>query len=217
MKKEKAVIFDLDGTLIDSLNDIAICANQVLKQFDLPVHEIEEYKNFVGGGAEILIRNCTPSNTSEEKISKILKSFKEIYEINLHSNTKPYDGIFELMKNLHTQNIQIGVLSNKPHEFTVKYVEKFFSEYNIKESHGQKKDVPKKPNPSAAIDIAKNFNIKCQDIFFIGDSDVDIKTAKNAGMIAVGVSWGFRGTKELIENGADYIVKTPQDILKLLE
>lgn len=214
--KEKAIIFDLDGTLIDSLTDIALCANEVLKKLNLPIHKIGDYKNFVGGGVLILIKNCMPKGSSPELIKKACDEFKIIYDQKLQGNTKPYDGINDLLQSLNNKNIKIGVLSNKPHEFTLKYVDKFFSLYNIVETHGQKEGLPAKPDPIGAVNIAKAFNIPCENIYFVGDSDVDMKTAKNAGMQAVGVSWGFRGTKELIENGADFIVKTPQDILKLL-
>lgn len=217
MINKKAVIFDMDGTLLNSLKDIAICSNIVLDEFNLPVHQLEDYKNFVGGGIQVLIENCTPNNISEELFSKIFERFKEVYEMGVQNETKPYEGIYDLLKQLDEKEIKMGILSNKIHEFTVKYYEKFFHDINMQEVHGQKKNIPKKPDPTAAKLIAKNFNIPCDNILFVGDSDVDIKTAKNAGMIAVGVSWGFRGTKELIENGADYIVKTPQDILKLLE
>ncbi len=214
--KENAFIFDLDGTLIDSLTDIALCANKVLEEFSLPTHKIEDYKTFVGGGAEVLIENCTPKNSSKELIQEVLKQFKIVYDQNLQGNTQPYDGIYELLETLKNQNYKVGVLSNKPHKFTLKYVEQFFSSYNISEPHGQKEEVPKKPDPTGAINIAKSFNMPHENIYFIGDSDVDMQTAKNAGMIAVGVRWGFRGVDELLENGADFIVDTPLDILKLL-
>lgn len=214
--KNIAIIFDLDGTLLDSLYDIAICANIVLKEHKLPVHEIDDYKKFVGGGAEILIRNCTPKDTSEILIEKLLKRFKEVYEENLHSNTKPYEGIYDLLEELSKYKVKLAVLSNKPHEFTVKYVNKFFNKYNILEIHGQKENIPKKPNPTAAINIANSFNISCEKTFFVGDTDVDMKTGKNANMIAVGVKWGFRSLDELLENGADFIVEKPLDILDLI-
>lgn len=214
--KEKAIIFDMDGTLIDSLRDIAICANKVLEEFNLPIHPLEDYKYFVGGGALVLIQNCTPKDLDEKREQEVLKRFIESYDTKLQANTKPYDGINELLQELHNKGIKIGILSNKPHEFTLKYAQAFFDDFNIPEIHGQKKDIPKKPNPKAAIDIAKAFNIPCEDILFVGDSDVDMKTAKNANMKAVGVSWGFRGVEELIEHGADYIVKTPKDILELI-
>ena len=215
--QDKALIFDLDGTLIDSLTDIALCANEVLKEFNLPTHTIEEFKNFVGGGAQVLIENCTPKDTDEKTVLEVLKRFKEVYDQNIHNNTKPYEGINQLLENLHQENYQIGILSNKPHKFTLKYADDFFSKFNLKEVHGQKEDIPKKPHKKGAVDIAKAFNIPCEKVYFIGDSDVDMQTAKNAGMIAVGVAWGFRGTQELIENGADFIVQTPEDILKLVQ
>ena len=214
---KKAIIFDLDGTLIDSLTDIALCANEVLKEFKYPTHEIEDYKKFVGGGALFLMNNCSPKNISKEDVYKLFERFKKVYDTAVYSNTKPYDGIYELLEKLSEKEYKIGVLSNKPHEFTLKYVEKFFDKYNFQEIHGQKDHIPKKPDPIAAINIAKSFNTKCEDILFIGDSDIDIKTAKNANMIAVGVEWGFRGSEELIENGADYILKTPLNLLNLLE
>ena len=214
---KKAIIFDLDGTLINSLEDIAISANLVLKEFNLPIHEISDYKNFVGGGASVLVNNCVPRNSSEDLKEKVLNRFKKVYDQEHHLNTKPYDGIIELLENLTKKEIKIGILSNKPHYFTCKYVEEFFSDYNILETHGQKKDIPKKPHPKAALDIAKSFKIEPSNIFFVGDSDVDIKTALNSNMIPVGVKWGFRGPRELIENGAKYIVDTPEDILKLFE
>ena len=212
---KKAIIFDLDGTLIDSIIDIALCANIVLKEFNLPTHEIDAYRNFVGGGALFLIENCMPKNSSKQQISEVLERFKIVYDNEEHDNTKPYEGIYDLLKSLIKQNIKVGVLSNKPHYFTCKYIEEFFKDLELDEIHGQKEKIPRKPHPIGAIEIANSFNISCENIFFVGDSDVDMKTAKNANMKAVGVEWGFRGPKELIENGADYIVKTPKDILEL--
>lgn len=214
---KKAVIFDLDGTLINSLTDIALCANKVLEEFNLPTHEIEDYKKFVGGGALFLMKNCSPKETSDDKILKLFERFKEIYDTAIYSNTKPYKGVYELLDELKKQEIKVGILSNKPHEFTLKYVNKFFSKYDLKEVHGQKENIPKKPDPIAAQLIVDAFEMKNEDIFFIGDSDVDMQTATNARMIAVGVSWGFRGVDELIDNGARHIVQTPIDILKLFK
>lgn len=215
--KTKALIFDLDGTLIDSLEDIAICANMVLQQFGLPTHAIKDYKRFVGAGAQVLMENCTPKNSSEELVQKTIKEFKVIYDQNMKNNTFPYEGIDELLEQLTKDNYKIGVLSNKPHKFTLQYIEKLFKNYNMIEVHGQKDNIPRKPNPIAAINIAKSFDIACEDIYFIGDTDIDMQTAKNAGMIAVGVKWGFRTVKELEDNGANFIVNKPLDILKLLK
>lgn len=214
---KKAIIFDLDGTLIDSLTDIALCANEVLKEFNLPTHKIEDYKRFVGGGALILMKNCSPSNLSEDEVLKLFERFKEIYDTAIYSNTKPYDGVYELLDELTKKEYKIGVLSNKPHKFTLKYVEKFFDKYNFQEIHGQKEEIPKKPHPAGAINIADAFDMNTENILFVGDSDIDMQTATNSNMIAVGVEWGFRTVDELIENGAKHIVKTPLDIIDLLE
>lgn len=215
--KEKAIIFDLDGTLINSLTDIALCANKVLEKFNMPTHEIEDYKNFVGGGALFLMENCSAKNSTKDEVYELFESFKAIYDTAIYENTKPYDGIYELLDKLLEKNYKIGVLSNKPHEFTLKYVDKFFAKYKFQEVHGQKENIPKKPDPIAAINIAKAFDVDCENIIFVGDTGVDMKTAKSAKMKAIGVAWGFRGTKELLKNGADHIVQTPQDILQLLE
>ncbi|RXJ65919.1 HAD family hydrolase [Halarcobacter ebronensis] len=215
--KAKAVIFDMDGTILNSLEDIAISSNIVLKEFNFPTHKIEDYKNFVGGGVQILLDNCTPKDISQELYKKVFERFKEVYENNVHNRTKPYEGIYELLKELKRREIKMGILSNKMHDFTLKYYEKFFMDFNMQEVHGQKSHIPKKPDPMGATLIAKSFNLEPSQILFVGDSDVDMQTAKAAGMISVGVAWGFRGIEELIEHGANHIVKTPIDILNLLE
>ena len=216
---KKTIIFDLDGTLIDSLEDIAVCMNQVLKELNLPIHEMNNYKYFVGGGISILVDNALNALNKEitdELKEKVTQRFKEIYDQKLHLKTKAYDGIYELLDELVTLDCNIGILSNKPHEFTVQYANSLFSKYNIKEVHGQKSDVPKKPDPIAAITIANSFNIPCEEIYFVGDTMVDMQTAVNANMIGIGVLWGFRDEKELMENGADFIVKHPLDILDII-
>lgn len=215
--KQKAVIFDLDGTLIDSLEDIAVCMNQVLKELDLPIHKIEDYKYFVGGGISILVDNALDKETPQEIKNQVTSKFKVIYDQKLHKKTLPYEGVYELLDELVKLDFKIGVLSNKPHKFTLAYTKNLFSKYDIKEVHGQKEEVPKKPDPIAAIDIAKRFEIPCEEVYFIGDTMVDMQTAKNAKMKAIGVLWGFRDEEELLNNGADFIVKHPLDILKIID
>ncbi|WP_375725030.1 HAD family hydrolase [Arcobacter sp. KX21116] len=212
----KSLIFDLDGTLINSILDIALSMNKVLEKHGYKTHEIDEYNYFVGDGALVLVKNAMPQNASEEDIQIALKSFIEIYEQNTHNNTFAYDGIYEMLEKLEKLKIKKAVLSNKPHKFTLKYMENIFNNFNFQEIHGQKSDVPKKPDPTMAIEIATKLNTKVEDVIFIGDTATDMKTAKSAGMIAVGVEWGFRSVEELLENGADFIVKTPQDIIELL-
>lgn len=213
---KKTVIFDLDGTLLDSIEDIASSMNKVLESLQLPTHKIEDYKHFVGGGVDILVENAL-SNQSKEIKDEVTKRFKIEYDGKLHSKTLPYDGIYELLDELKKLDINLAVLSNKPHEFTVSYVNHFFKNYNFKEIHGQKKDVPKKPDPKAALDIVKFLNSSCENTYFIGDTKIDMQTAKNANMTAIGVLWGFRDEKELRDFGADFIVSNPLEILKIIK
>ncbi|MDD2895211.1 MAG: HAD family hydrolase [Aliarcobacter sp.] len=217
---KKTIIFDLDGTLIDSLEDIAVCMNQVLKELDLSTHEMNDYKYFVGGGISVLVDNALNAlnkEISDELKEKVTQRFKEIYDQKLHAKTKPYEGIYELLDELVKLDYNIGILSNKPHEFTLAYADSLFSKYNIPQIHGQKCNVPKKPDPSAAIMIANSFNSPCEETYFVGDTMVDMQTAVNAKMIGIGVLWGFRDEEELMENGATFVVKHPLDILEIVK
>jgi len=212
----KAIIFDLDGTLIDSLEDIAVCMNQVLEELNLPSHKIEDYKYFVGGGISILVDNALDKNTSHEIKEKVSEKFKVVYDQKLHSKTLPYNGIYELLDELQKLDFKIGILSNKPHEFTIAYAKNLFSKYDMKEVHGQKAHIAKKPDPIAAIQIAQSFDVPCEEVYFVGDTMVDMQTAVNAKMIGIGVLWGFRDEEELISNGATFVVKHPLDILDIV-
>jgi len=212
----KLLIFDLDGTLINSLLDIAISMNKVLEKHNYPTHDTTEYNYFVGDGALVLVKNAMPKDSKEKDIEKVLKSFIEIYEQNTHNNTFAYEGIYEMLENLENKEIKKAILSNKPHKFTLKYVENLFNNFDFQEVHGQKIDVPKKPDPTMAIEIATKLNTKCEDVVFIGDTATDIKTAKNANMKSIGVAWGFRSVEELKAAGADFIAYKPMDIVKYL-
>ena len=212
----KAIIFDLDGTLIDSLEDIAVCMNQVLEELNLPTHKIDDYKYFVGGGISILVDNALDKNTSDETKQLVTEKFKIVYDQKLHVKTLPYDGIYDLLDELKRLDFKIGILSNKPHEFTIAYAKSLFSKYDMKEVHGQKAHIAKKPDPIAAIQIAQSFDVPCEEVYFVGDTMVDMQTAVNAKMIGIGVLWGFRDEEELMSNGATFVVKHPLDILDIV-
>ncbi|WP_419767771.1 HAD family hydrolase [Arcobacter sp.] len=209
----KSLIFDLDGTLINSLLDIALSMNKVLEKHGYETHEIDKYNYFVGDGALVLVKNALPQDTTKEDVQLVLKSFIEIYEQNTHNNTFAYEGIYEMLEKLEKLKIKKAILSNKPHLFTLKYMGKLFNNFNFQEIHGQKSDVPKKPDPTMAIQIATKLNTPCNQIVFIGDTSTDIKTAKNANMLSIGVAWGFRPIEELKEAGADFIAYKPMDIV----
>ncbi len=183
---KKTIIFDLDGTLIDSLEDIAVCMNKVLEELNLPIHKIDDYKYFVGSGVDVLVNNALKDSSQEIK-NEVLERFKKEYDQQLHAKTKPYAGIYELLDELKKLDYNLAVLSNKPHDFTVAYINYLFKDYNFKEVHGQKKEVPRKPDPIGAINIAKALNVPCDEIFFVGDTMVDMQTAKSANMKAIGV------------------------------
>ena len=212
----KVIIFDLDGTLIDSLEDIAVCMNQVLKELNLPTHKIDDYKYFVGGGISILVDNALDKNTSDKTKQLVTEKFKIVYDQKLHAKTLPYDGIYDLLDELKRLDFKIGILSNKPHEFTIAYAKNLFSKYDMKEVHGQKSHIAKKPDPIAAIQIAQSFDVPCEEVYFVGDTMVDMQTAVNAKMIGIGVLWGFRDEEELMSNGATFVVKHPLDILDIV-
>ena len=211
---KKTVIFDLDGTLLDSIYDIALCMNEVLTSLKLDTYKIDEYKYFVGSGMDVLIDNAL-KNSIELK-DEATRRFKELYEFNLHKNTKPYDGIYELLDELVKLDCNLAVLSNKPDLMTKEYVKTVFKDYSFLEVHGQKEQQAKKPDPIQALNIASKLKINPSEIFFVGDTKVDMQTAKSANMKAIGVLWGFRDEKELKEHGADFIVKEPLEIINII-
>lgn len=211
----KAIIFDLDGTLINSLTDIALCMNEVLAKLNYSTHKIEDYNYFVGDGAMVLSENVLPKTASKEQVQEVFEEFKNLYDQNVYENTQPYEGILTLLKNLENANFKLGILSNKPHKFTLKYAQKFFSQFNIEEIHGQKEHIEKKPNPTGALNIAKSFNLHPNEIFYVGDTSTDMKTATNAQMKSIGVAWGFRPVRELVEHRADFIANSPEELFDI--
>ncbi|MDC0933561.1 HAD family hydrolase [Arcobacteraceae bacterium] len=213
---KKAVIFDLDGTLVDSIQDIAICMNKILIQLGYNEHPEDDYQNFVGDGALMLVQNAMPDNCSQDLVNEGLELFKNSYENGIHDNSKVYDGIYKMLDTIKDTDLKLAVLSNKPHKFTLQFIEYFFKDYPFIEIHGQKEDVPKKPDPMGAINISNALCIKPNEIIFIGDTPTDIKTAKNAGMESVGVTWGYRNVDELISANADYIAKDAEHLTQIL-
>lgn len=213
----KAVIFDLDGTLLDTLEDLANACNYALKSCGFKIHHVKDYIRFVGNGRYKLIERIVPSKYKEDKevINKVLRLFDEYYGEHMVDMTKPYDGIIEMINKLKEKSVKIAVVSNKPHEFAEDVVRRYFGDaFEI--TYGQRPNHPTKPDPKTVYEVIESLNVKKEECIYVGDSDVDVNTAKNAGVKSVGVSWGFRGEGELREAGADYIIKNPIELIKLL-
>ncbi len=212
----KAVIFDLDGTLTDTIGDLAAAVNFVLQKNGYPTHKTEEFYYFVGTGSYNLVKKASPENLPEEKIFSMVEEFFEYYGEHYLDRTKPYDGISKMLDALKQKGIGLAVCSNKIQNMTEKVVEKFFDGI-FTYTFGQNDRFPLKPDPTAPLWIAEQFGASPQEVIFVGDSGVDMKTGKNAGFTAVGVSWGFRSREELLENGADYIIDKAEELIKIIE
>lgn len=213
----KAVVFDLDGTLLDTLDDIANSMNSILTNAGYPAHPKEAYRYFIGEGLEALVRKTLPEKDSNpENIAKYFGQMKTVYHERWNEKTKPYEGIKETLKELNTKNIPVCVFSNKAHEFTSMMVNELLAEYEFAVVKGSFPGIPKKPDPTVALAMAKELNVLPQNILYIGDTDTDMQTANNAGFYPVGALWGFRTADELTTNGAKTLIKHPLEILKLL-
>ncbi len=207
-----SVIFDLDGTLLDTLVDLAETCNEVLLHHNFPTHSTSAYKKFVGHGLRILMTQCTPAGTEERIIQRCCTMFTELYARNWKRNSCPYAGINDMLAALKTHGVMLAVLSNKPHDFTKLFVDEFFLPGQFSLIYGQREGFPKKPDPTVALEIASKFAVRPQETFFVGDSGVDIQTGRAAGMRTAGVSWGFRSIQELTENNADILVHNPLEL-----
>lgn len=215
----KLAIFDLDGTLLNTLNDLADSCNYILEKNHLPVHALDSYKNFVGNGMTQLIQRALPSELKSdfEVIEKIRDEFIEYYTKHSAIKTAPYDGVIEMLKSLSSMNIKLAVASNKFMEGTQALVKKYFSEIKFSSVFGQRTNVPMKPNPQIVYDIMKELNItNKEEIIYVGDTGTDMQTAVNAGITSVGVLWGFRSEEELKKQGAQYIINYPEKLLEII-
>jgi len=216
--KYEAVIFDLDGTLINSVEDLGTSVNRVLESFGFPTHDLDEYNRFIGDGAEMMVKRALPEGKRDEStLRKCLDLFLKDYFKNYNVHTKPYDGIPQLLDYLADKSVKTAVLTNKPNEVTRKIVSEIFQKWHFEEVLGQTDNLPRKPDPTGAMMISKKINIDTEKIIYLGDSGVDMETAKSAGMLPVGVLWGFRDRSELKEHGARYLINNPMQILDIVD
>jgi phosphoglycolate phosphatase len=211
--KIEGVIFDLDGTLIHTIEDIAGAANKMFARHGLPEHGVDYYLKWIGSGAVKFIERAHGEPVSEEQLLAYVAEFKEIYAENLHDKSRVYEGITELLDELVSKGIKISVLSNKPHKMTQKVIAFYLSSWPFYPIFGQREEVPRKPDPAGATEIAEAWGIAPERILFVGDSDIDIFTAQSAGMQARGVSWGYGRLVQNPVNGMGDLLENPADIL----
>ncbi len=216
--KYEAVVFDLDGTLVDSAADIGNAVNRVLNSNGFPTHDIPKYRLFIGDGAEIMLMRALPENNRDDQtIRRCLAEFLEDYYENFDVDTALYDGVADLLDTLSDKSVKLSILTNKPYEIAIKFLDSILSHWEFDIVVGQKEGLPKKPDPTGAFLVSEKLMVSNQKIVYLGDSGIDMKTAVFAGMLPVGVLWGFRGKDELISNGAKYLIEKPLEINDLVE
>ena len=215
--KHRAVLFDLDGTLLNTLQDVADSVNNGLANLGFPQHAVENYKTLIGEGRDVLVRRALPADHRDAATAlKLLDLVNAEYAVHWADNTRPYPGIPELLDNLTKKGIKIAVLSNKADDLTNLCVTKLLSQWRFTLVAGAKSSVPNKPDPTSALQIARQMGISPAQFIYLGDSDIDMKTANNAGMFAIGAGWGFRSEQELLGAGAKAVIKHPSELLKYL-
>jgi phosphoglycolate phosphatase len=213
----KAAIFDLDGTMIDSLQDLYLTMSRVLEAGGYPGIDLETVRHLIGNGAREFVRLSLPPHARDEQnVDKFLKIYRQLYDERGWQNTVLYDGIEEVLDALFERGVKVCILSNKPHPNTLDMVEKLFPKYKFDYILGQKDIFPPKPDPSSALHVAEVLGISASEIALIGDGDSDVMTAINGGFFPISVLWGYRTKEELEEAGANVFADSPRDILKIM-
>lgn len=214
----RGVIFDLDGTLLDTLEDLANAMNTVLACHHWPTHPLDAYRRFVGNGVTMLARRAMPEEERQEDrlVAEIAAKMRKVYALGWANKTKPYHGIEHLLNTLRDKNVPMTVLSNKPHDATAAMVDHFFPKNLFQVVMGAHPEKPSKPDPTTALETAEFLGLPPGAILFLGDSDVDMHTANAAGMTSLGAAWGFRGPEELLAAGARAILQSPKELLDWL-
>lgn len=222
-----ALIFDLDGTLADSIVDIGAAMNEVLAELSLPAHSMEAYKAFVGEGAENLVRRAVQAARGRDwrtaideglprPLSELVESYRVHYARLEHGSSEPYPGIDAMLDGVVAARREMAVLSNKRDDFTRHLVAQAFGRWPFVDVRGEREGVPRKPDPTAAFELALALNVLPEHIGFVGDTPIDVGTARAAGMVPIGVLWGFRTREELTAAGAKVLLEKPADLLALL-
>ena len=216
----KQVIFDLDGTLLETMDSLIYTGNLMLKKLAYPARDINDYRKFVGYGAKELVRRLLIASGDEaaKQLDEAYDTYMTLFEETCTYQVKPYPGISQLIEFLQKRNIKLAVLTNKPHQMAKKVIETSFPEGTFAFIQGHSDDFPAKPDPTSALYIANKLGAEnMREVLFMGDSDADMQTAINAGMVAVGASWGFRTAKELLENGCEILLEKPTDLIQWIK
>ncbi|MBN1101810.1 MAG: HAD family hydrolase [Deltaproteobacteria bacterium] len=215
--KHRAVLFDLDGTLLDTIKDLGNAMNEGLRRLGFPQHEIAAFRYFVGEGREQLAANALPEEKRDPAtVGRLVDLFNREYSLHWSDHTRPYEGVPALLDGLASKDIKLAILSNKPHHFTKLMTSTLLSSWRFAMVVGALPSVPKKPDCTAALNIARQMDVKPSEFLYLGDSGIDMKTAVAAGMFSVGALWGFRTAGELKKYGADVLIERAIDLLDLL-
>lgn len=210
----KAVIFDLDGTLLNTLTDLANSMNAVLSKHGYPTHPVDDYRYLTGGGVKELVSKALPLEARNENlVEKLVEDLLSEYEKHCFDTTHPYDGILDLLSTLKKAGIRMAVLSNKQDKFTKLMVHRLLADVEFEVILGARDNVPKKPDPTSAIEIVSIMKLLPKEFIYLGDSDLDMQTALSAGMYPVGALWGFRSSQELLQSGAKALIEKPIELL----
>lgn len=212
--KVKLIIFDLDGTLLNTLEDLTDSGNYILSKYGFPQHSLNAYRFFVGNGIRKLVERILPEDKRDEAfVEDVRREFVHYYNQHKADKTAPYKGIIELLENIQNKNIKIAVASNKAHEMMDKIIQFYFPTIHFDAIFGQRQGIQPKPDPTIVFDILKTTNASKSETLYVGDTSVDMQTAKNADLKSIGVLWGFRTEEELRTAGADYIISSPNELL----
>ena len=212
-----AVIFDLDGTLLNTIDDLADSVNAVLSRRGVPTHAVDAYRYFVGDGVENMVRRALPPDVRDDAmVASCVADVREEYGKRWENKTRPYAGVAELLDSLTERGIKLAVLSNKPDDATKVVVRKLLARWRFDVVLGESPHRPRKPDPGGALEIAAQLDVPPANVLYVGDTDTDMQTANAAGMYAAGALWGFRDADELTANGAQTLLEQPTDLLPLL-
>jgi phosphoglycolate phosphatase len=214
---QHGLIFDLDGTLVDSLPGIAASLNRALVCSHLPPHALDAVRGFIGNGARVLVSRAAPVGTDAPRLEELEQAFKADYNLTWAQGTAPYPGVAGLLAELQRRGIPLAVFSNKPHPFTTAMVSASFPDVSFAAVLGQRAEIPLKPDPAGALDIAATLDLPPQNCTMIGDSTMDIATARHAGMRAVAVTWGYHDREALQATRPDAMIDTPAGLFELLD